>query len=258
MTVITRHAPGTFSWPELATSDQSGGKKFYMALFGWTAQDNDMGENGTYTILRKDGKDVGGLYTLTKDQPGVPPNWMSYVAVDSADQTAARAKELGGQVHAGPFDVAELGRMAVMQDPTGAMFAIWEAKQHIGAGVLNENGAMTWNELLTRDTKKAAAFYTALFPWKTESMAMSDNMDYTVFKRGEANAGGLFAITPEMGPMPPNWSVYFQVEDTDAMAAKATSLGAKIAMPPTDIPQVGRFAVVVDPQGAPFGIIAYA
>jgi predicted enzyme related to lactoylglutathione lyase len=259
MTTITQHAPGTFSWPELSTTDQEGAKKFYLALFGWTAQDNDMGGNGTYTILRQNGKDVGALCTLQPQQVsnGTPPHWLTYVSVESADQSAARAKELGGQVHLEPFDVFDLGRMAVIQDPTGAAFAIWEAKKHIGAGVLDENGAMTWNELLTRDPKKAAAFYTGVFPWKAEVMPM-DNVDYTVFKRGEANAGGMFQITPEMGPMPAFWSVYFQVEDTDAMTAKAVGLGAKVMMPPTDVPHVGRFATLQDPQGAVFSFMAYA
>lgn len=258
MTTVTQHAPGTFSWPELSTSNQEAAKKFYTTLFGWTAKDNDIGQGMTYTMLQKDGKDVGALCTLQPEQAkqGVPPNWLSYVAVDSADQAAARVKQLGGQVHMEPFDVFDFGRMAVMADPTGAVFAVWESKKHIGAGVLNENGAMTWNELLTNDPKKAAAFYTGVFPWKTETMPM-DNGDYTLFKRGEANAGGLFEIRPEMGPMPPNWSVYFQVEDADATTAKAVGMGAKVFVPPTDVPHVGRFATLQDPQGAVFSIIAY-
>ena len=260
MSTITQHAPGTFSWPELSTSDQAAAKKFYTTLFGWTAHDNDMGGGMSYTIVRKDGRDVGAICTLKPEQAkmGVPPNWLSYVSVDSADQAAAKAKQLGGTLLLEPFDVFDLGRMGVIQDPTGAIFAIWEAKKHIGATVLNETGALTWNELMTRDTKKATTFYTGLFPWKTETMAMDNNMDYTLFKRGEANAGGMFEIRPDMGQVPPNWGVYFQVENADATTAKATSLGAKVMMPPTDIPNVGRFAVLTDPQGAAFAIMTYS
>ena len=258
MTTITQHAPGTFSWAELATSDQGGAKQFYTTLFGWTAHDSDMGGGQSYTVLKQGGKDVGALYTMKPEmaQHGVPPNWASYVSVESADAAAATARRLGGKIIMEPFDVFDMGRMAIIEDPTGAPFAVWEAKKHIGAGVLNENGALTWNELLTRNPKQAAAFYTGLFPWKAETMPMG-NMDYTLFKRGEANAGGLFEITPEMGPMPANWSVYFQVEDTDATAAKAVGLGAKVIVPPTDVPNVGRFATIQDPQGAVFSFIAY-
>jgi len=258
MTTVTQHAPGTFSWPELSTSDPAGAKQFYTTLFGWTAHDQEMGGGPPYTILRKNGKDIGALCSINPDaaKAGVPSHWLSYVSVESADQSAARAKQLGGNVHAGPFDVGDLGRMAVLQDPTGATFAVWEAKKHIGAGLLDETGALTWTELLTRDTKQAATFYTGLFPWSTEVKPMG-NMDYTLFKRGEAMAGGLFEITPEMGPMPANWSVHFQVDDTDAATAKAVGLGAKVVMPPMDVPNVGRFAVLFDPQGAPFSIMAY-
>lgn len=256
MATVTQHAPGTFCWPELATTDQQGAKTFYTTLFGWEFSDSDMGGGESYTMLKLAGRDVGALYSMREEQrgQGIPPHWNSYVAVESADQAAAKAKALGGQVLMEPFDVFDAGRMAIVKDPTGAVFCVWQAKAHIGAGVLNELGALCWTELMTTDTGKAGTFYTGLFDWKAEAMPMAP-MTYTIFKSGTAQAGGMMAITPEMGPVPPHWMVYFAVADCDAAVAKAKGLGAKVAVPPTDAPNVGRFAVLRDPQGAHFSVI---
>ena len=255
MMITTQHAPGTFCWPELTTTDPQGAKKFYTSLFGWSFVDNDMGQGGTYTMLQLKGTEVGALYPLEKEQlsRGVPPHWNSYVAVESADQAAAKAKQLGATVLMEPFDVMDVGRMAILQDPTGATFCVWQAKKHIGAGVLNEPGALCWTELMTSDTAKAEKFYTGLFPWKAEAMK-SPKMTYTLFQRGTTSAGGMMQITPEMGKMPSHWLVYFEVADCDGTVAKAKGMGAKITVPATDIPNMGRFAVLQDPQGAPFAI----
>ena len=255
MATITQHAPGTFSWPELATTDQNGAKTFYTSLFGWTFNDNDMGGGEVYTMLQLAGRDLGALYTMRKEEQstGVPTHWNSYVTVESADASAAKAKSLGGTVFAEPFDVMDVGRMAVIQDPTGAVFCLWQPKKHTGAGVLGEVGSLCWTELMTGDLKKAEAFYTGLFGWKTEPMP--GPVQYTVFKRGDQSAGGAMQITPEMGPIPPNWTVYFSVADCDAIAAKTTALGGKIIRPPADIPNIGRFAILTDPQGGVFAVI---
>lgn len=250
MATVTQQVLGTFCWPELATSDQEGAKKFYTSMFGWTATDNDMGEGGTYTTLKLKGQDVAALYKLTKDQQGVPPHWGPYVAVESADGTAAKAKQLGAQVIMEAFDVMEHGRMAVIQDPTGAIVSLWQAKKHIGAQVFNETGALCWTELMTNDTGKAESFYKQLFGWTTETMPMATGATYIMFKKGDTYAGGMMKIAPQMGPIPPNWGVYFQVDSVDEAAKKAEGLGAKIMVPPTDIPNMGRFSVIQDPQGA--------
>jgi predicted enzyme related to lactoylglutathione lyase len=258
MATITQHAPGTFSWPELATTDQNAARTFYTGLFGWTAEDSPIGEGETYTMLKKGGQPIGALYTQQKEQraQGVPPHWASYISVENADQSAAQAKQLGGQVILEPFDVMEHGRMAVIQDPTGAVFCLWQAKKHIGAAVLGEPGSMVWNELYTNDTGKAGTFYKKLFGWGEDKMPMPQGGEYTLFKRGDTQAGGMLAISPEMGPVPPNWMVYFGVDDADATVAKATSKGAKVLVPPTDIPNWGRFAILQDPQHAAFAIFA--
>jgi len=256
MATVTQHAPGTFCWPELATSDQEGAKKFYAGLFGWTAKDDDMGDGTFYTMLMLNGQSVGALYKLKADQStqGMPPHWGSYVAVENADDAATRARTLGAQVIVEPFDVMDVGRMAVIMDPQGAIFSVWQAKKHIGASLLDEVGALCWTELMTTDTKAAEKFYTGLFPWKGDPMPMGPEMIYTVFKRGQASAAGMMAITSEMGPMPPNWGIYFQVADCDATQAKAAGLGAKVVVPAQDVPNIGRFAILQDPQGAHFGI----
>jgi hypothetical protein len=256
MATVTQHAPGTFCWPELATTDQTGAKKFYTTLFGWEFTDSDMGNGQFYTMLKLGGRHVGALYNQRPEERshGIPPHWNSYVAVESADRTAQKARSLGGIVLAEPFDVFDAGRMAIIQDPTGATFCIWQPKTHAGAGVLDEVGALCWTELMTPDTSKARGFYTGLFGWQAEERPMGP-MTYTVYKNGEALAGGMMAITKEMGPVPPHWMVYFAAADCDATVAKAGALGAGITVPPTDIPGVGRFAILRDPQGAHVAVI---
>jgi uncharacterized protein len=255
MPTTTQHAPGTFSWPELATSDQAAAKTFYAALFGWTMNDTPMGEGETYTMIHLGDRGVGALYTKRKEEANLPPHWNSYVTVEKADAAAAKAKQLGGTLLMEPFDVMDVGRMAVIQDPTGAVFCVWEAKNHVGAGVLGETGSLVWTELMTPDTNQAGAFYSGLFGWRPQSMDMGGGMTYTVFNRGDVGAGGMMGIPPDMQGVPPHWKPYFAVENADATVAKATQLGGKLIVPPTDIPGTGRFAIIEDPQGATFGIL---
>jgi len=248
-----------FCWSELATSDPEGAKKFYPALFGWTSEDTPMGDGQSYTMLRKGGKEIGALYALKKDQrdQGVGPNWMPYIAVTSADDAAAKVKKSGGKVLMEPFDVMKHGRMAVCQDPTGAVFAVWQSGTHAGAAIVNEIGSVSWNELITTDSAKAGAFYRQVFGWTEEPMKMPQGT-YTVLKKDAAQAGGMMQATPEMKLTHPYWLTYFEVADCDQSAAKATQLGAKVMMQPTDIPNIGRFSVLTDPQGAWFAIIKMA
>jgi hypothetical protein len=176
------------------------------------------------------------------------------VAVESADDAAERTRSLGGTVLMDPFDVFEVGRMAVIQDPTGAVVALWEARTHPGAGIVGEPNSLCWNELNTGDPDRAATFYTGLFGWGTERQPMGDFV-YTYFNQGERRNGGMMQITPEMGPIPPHWAVYFAVDDCDGKAARVTALGGRVLVPPTDVPDVGRFSILQDPQGAAFAIV---
>ena len=249
----TEHAPGSFCWIELATTDGEGAKKFYCELFGWEADDRPMGPGMVYTMLKLSGKEVGALYQKGEEMKQVPTHWASYVCTTSADETAAKAKSLGANVLMEPFDVAEHGRMAAIADPTGAVFNVWQPKQHKGVGVKGETNSLCWNELLTNDTAKAIDFYTKLFGWQTKTD--SGETPYTEIINGAEHIGGIMQIQPNMGPMPPNWGIYIAVADCDATAQKALSLGGRQYVPPTDIPHVGRFAVLSDPQGGVFNII---
>ena len=167
MREIVRHEPGTFCWPELATIDPDSAKDLYGALFGWTFEDQPAAPGMTYTIARLAGKDVAALYALDAAQRarGVPPHWNSYVAVASADESATRAKVLGGTVVTAPFDVGEKGLMAIVRDPQGATLCLWESRAHAGAQIVGEIGSLCWTELATTDTNAAGHFYASLFGW---------------------------------------------------------------------------------------------
>ena len=251
----TRHEPGTFCWVELATKDGPAAKKFYTSLFDWGVNDIP-GEQGqpTYSMLEKRGKEAGALYQLTAQQKGTSPRWNSYIRVTSADEAAAKAKQLGGRILTEPFDVMDQGRMANIQDPTGAAFAVWEPKKHTGAEVVNEPGAFCWNELYTTDPKKAGDFYSRLFGWTRETMPLPTGQEYTIFKKGDDQSAGMMEL-PRDWKVPPHWLVYFAVDDSDRTVSKASGLGAKVMVPPTDIPNIGRFAILNDPQGADFAVI---
>jgi predicted enzyme related to lactoylglutathione lyase len=248
-------APGTFCWCDLSTPDIKAAKSFYAKLFGWTLEDVPAAEAGTYTMIRLGDAEVGGMSQMSDDMKaqGVPPNWLAYVMVESADKMTAKAKKEGGSVVMGPFDVMDVGRMSVIQDPTGATFALWEAKSHHGATTMGVPGTACWFECISTDKAESGAFYAALFGWELESFPGS--ADYTLFKQGDTTTGGLMQRTKAMGDAPSHWMINFAVKDCDASARKARELGARIVHPPTDVPDVGRFAILCDPTGAMFSIL---
>lgn len=247
MAAVNAYQPGTFCWLELATSDAAAAKAFYTNLFGWGTNESDMGEMGTYYIFTKEGKEAAAMYQMAADMQGMmPPNWLPYVAVASADDAVAKAKSLGAQGVQGPFDVFDHGRMAMIQDPQGAHLAVWQAKTHTGIGVRDEPNAFCWAELHAADPNAAKAYYPALFGWR-----IKDSPDYTEWHLGEQAVGGMIRAHHPGS----NWMPYFAVDDCDAMTAKAKSAGATAFVEPTDIEKVGRFSVLGDPQGAVFAII---
>jgi uncharacterized protein len=250
----TQYTPGTFCWSDLATTDQAAAKEFYGGLFGWEAEDMPVGDGAFYSMQRLGGKNVAAIAPQPQQQrdAGVPPAWNSYVSVENADAAAERAKELGGTVHAPAFDVMQAGRMAVIQDPQGAFFMVWQPGQHIGAQLVNAPGAFCWNELSSPDFDGSTAFYSGLLGWTVAPFEGSP-MPYLTIKNGEANNGGIRELSPP--GMPPNWLVYFGVEDIDAALAKAGELGGTTMMGPQDI-QIAKIAVVKDPQGAVFALYA--
>lgn len=254
MVQMNGYPHGTFCWVELSTTDTEAAKTFYSSLFGWDTEDGPV-PGGVYTMCKKGDAYVAAIQSLQDEMrsQGHPPFWLSYVSVDSVDKTAAKAEEIGGKVLAPPFDVMDVGRMAVVQDPTKASLAVWEAKSHPGAGIVGEPGALCWNELATDDVDTAEEFYTRLFDWTTEKQDM-DTFVYTIFSNPHRQVAGMARIMPEMGPMPPSWGVSFAVEDTDASASRIEELGGNLVLPPKDFPG-GRFAVASDPQGAFFSVV---
>jgi predicted enzyme related to lactoylglutathione lyase len=245
---------------ELATTDQKGAVKFYRELFGWDVNDLPMGPGETYSMFQMRGKDVAAGATMQPQERehGVPPHWNLYITVPNADEAANTATSLGAKVLAPPFDVMDVGRMAVIQDPTGAAFCVWQPKAHIGSQILNEPGALCWSELTTRDTGAAEEFYTKMFGWTAKHSAPSAGMPYTEFSNHGQAGMGMMAMPAQMpAGMPSYWMPYFQVVDVEASTAKVKTLGGKVMVPPQDIPGIGRFSIVNDPQGAMFAVFKY-
>src|SRR3954447_3233553 len=240
----TSHAPGTFSWVGLATTDVDGAKAFYGTLLGWEFEDMPVPDSPPYSMATIGGRTVAALYPKRDDQ--APPAWLSYVTVDHADATAARVAELGGTALSEPFDVLEAGRMAVLQDPTGAVFAIWQAKQSIGAQLVNDVGSLTMNQLNTPDPDAAQAFYGELFGWTFQQVAAGEQAFWGINNRDRLNGGMMRAE-------PPHWLAYFTIADIDASAARIGELGGRVLVGPVPIP-AGRIVVAADPQGAAFAL----
>jgi hypothetical protein len=250
----TQYTPGTFSWADLTTTDQQAAKAFYGGLFGWEAEDMPVGDGVYYSMQRVGGKDVAAISPQQQQQrdAGVPPLWNSYISVQNADAVADRARELGATVHAPPFDVMEAGRMAVIQDPQGAHFLLWQANRHIGAALVNAPGALSWNELASPDLDASKEFYSSLFGWTVEPFEGSPQ-PYLTIKNGEANNGGIRELDSP-GP-PPHWLVYFAIDDIDQGLARVEQLGGVKHAGPMDI-GIAKIAVVADPQGAIFALYA--
>ncbi len=254
MSERTSYAAGTPSWVDLGTPDLDGAVEFYSGLFGWEVPESENAEQtGGYRRATKSGADVAGMMPLM--QEGQPPAWSTYVSVDDADATAAAVKEAGGAVYAEPMDVMDLGRMAIFADPTGAAFGVWQPGSFPGAGLVNESGALAWNELGTRDPDAAKAFYAAVFGWEFEDQDMGEMGTYTILKLGEDQVGGLMDISGRVpDEVPAHWLAYFAVDDTDATVEQVKGSGGDVRFGPIDIP-AGRFAVVADPAGAVFAVI---
>jgi predicted enzyme related to lactoylglutathione lyase len=250
---MTKYEPGTPSWVDLGTPDVAAASRFYSDLFGWTI-DEGPPEAGGYRMCMLDGKPVAGLGP--QGNPDMPPWWTTYVSVADATETAAAIVEDGGTIIVEPMDVLDVGRMAVAADPTGAMFSIWQPLVHAGAAVVNEPNTWCWNELTTRDPQRSVEFYGAVFGWTANLLPMGDN-DYTEFKIADRQIAGMMPMEGDSWPadMPNHWMIYFAVDDCDAAVAKVEALGGKVMVPPSDVPP-GRFAVVNDPQGAAFSVIA--
>ena len=251
----TSYKPGTFSWADLSTTDPEAAKQFYGDLFGWQFEDMPVTDGGgTYTMASKNGSTVAALSAQQPQERemGIPPHWNNYVTVEEADAAAKNAGELGGTVLAEPFDVMDVGRMAVIQDPSGGVLCVWEPRRHIGATRVNEPGCLCWNDLTTKDPDAAERFYGGLFGWRTEKLD-TDQIDYRVIFNGERSNGGILKPPQDLGDIPPFWTPYFAVESVDDAIDKGRSTGADVMAGPMDVPN-GRFAVLRDPGQAVFAV----
>jgi uncharacterized protein len=237
----TSYPPGTFSWAELVTSDADAAKAFYTEILGWSYDDNPIPDGSVYSMALRDGKRVAALFGSDEQ----PPHWNCYVTVASADEAAAKTSAEGGTVVAEPFDVMDVGRMAVITDPGGAALAVWEPRASIGAELVNTPGALTWNDLVTAEGEAAADFYGRVFGWTTEEIP--DAGGYRVIKNGDRANGG---IMPSQGG-PPNWLPYFGHDDVEALIEEIPKLGGQVLNGPIRMSQ-GTIAVFGDPQGAVF------
>jgi uncharacterized protein len=244
----TSYPPGTFSWVDLQTSDQDAAKAFYASLLGWEYDDLPVGDGAIYSMAKIQGHSVAAIGGLQND--AFPPHWNCYVTVADVDATAARAGELGANVIAPPFDVLDAGRMAAFVDPQGAILSIWQAKENIGAGLVNAPGALAWNDVVTPDVAGSTAFYTSLFGWEVEEIAPGE---YWSISNGGRRNGGIVPMIPEGHP---TWNLYFGVEDVDAAITAAEEGGGGKVMGPMDVANGGRFAILRDPQGAVFSVVS--
>lgn len=259
MSHVSSYVHGTPSWIDLATPDPAAARDFYRSLFGWEYDDQPAGEDATYTMCRKGDASAAGIMQLSPEMAasGMPPCWSTYVSVDDLDSTVAKVAPAGGAVMRPPMDVMDAGRMAVIADPTGGTICLWEAKQHIGAEVVNEHGALAWTELITPDPAEVGGFYADVLGWTAQTVPMPTG-DYTVFNTPGGNPDGIAgAMAPPMEGMPSFWGVYFAIDDCDAAVATATAAGATVLAEPMDIPGVGRMASLTDPHGAVFSLMQF-
>jgi uncharacterized protein len=250
MPQVTRYRHGVPSWVDVSTSHLAATSAFYSNLFGW--ESDDQGEEaGHYTMFTKDGLNAAGMGPIMN--PATPAAWTTYLTVDDCDATLAAVAANGGTVLMATMDVLTSGRMGVATDPDGAVIAFWQPIDHIGCSVVNEPGALVWNELATRNSPACRDFYAAVAGWTFTPMEGMDS--YHLVELNGHTIGGIMAIDgATWDGIPSHWAVYFAVTDCDASAAKATELGGTVVVPPNDM-GVGRFATITDPTGATFAII---
>jgi predicted enzyme related to lactoylglutathione lyase len=254
MSRVTSYTPGTPSWVDLMSSDPDGARRFYTTVFGWEAEVGPP-EFGGYTSFKVGGDVVAGLVGQPAAE-GMPTAWASYIDSDDSDATIKRITDAGGTVMLGPDDVGQEGRLTVASDPQGGVFGVWEARNHIGAVRVNEPGTVSWNELVTRDLAAAQSFYSSVFGWTWDDLPGTPGFNYSTFKVADRVVGGALEMNEAFPPeIPVHWMVYFAVADADAAADAATAAGGTVAEPPRDS-DFGRNALLVDPQGGMFRVIA--
>ncbi|MEU5211573.1 VOC family protein [Streptomyces sp. NPDC020742] len=252
--VTSAYQPGTPCWVDLAAPDQQAAIDFYSQVFGWTGEIGPP-ETGGYAVCHLNGKPVAGIMAAMSmgGQPPPATVWTTYLATADAEATSQAVGKAGGTVLMPVMDVMTLGKMAITADPTGAVFGIWQAGDFHGAGIVNEHGALIWNELNTTDPSAAATFYRSALGIESNPMEGAEN--YYALTVNDRPVGGMQPMSEQMPPdTPSHWLAYFSVADADETVAKVTAAGGAALQPPFDM-VAGRMAVVTDPQGATFAVI---
>jgi predicted enzyme related to lactoylglutathione lyase len=247
MYTVTKFPHGTFSWADLISTDQAKSRAFYEAVMGWETEDVPMGAGQNYTFFKVDGHRVAAVGPMPQQMrdAGMPSVWANYITVDDVDALVSKVTAAGGTVVAPPFDIFEDGRMMTIADPAGAQVALWQPKNSIGAGMVNGQGAMIWNELASSDIDASKAFFSTLFGWTYEK---DPNMDYYMIMNNGRMNGGIMPMDKE-AETPSFWMAYFNVKDIDATVAKVKTHGGQVVTEIIDSPP-GRMAVILDPTGA--------
>jgi uncharacterized protein len=248
---------GYFCWTDLGALKPTEAKAFYGRVVGWTGKDFPLPQGGDYTLLHTPNGDAAGLYEQSDDQKSqkIPPHWLVYLAVEDAEATAKQAKALGGRIVVDAYDVEKLGRMAILLDPTGAMFAIWETGSHGGMTIdPGEPGSLCWCELMTPDLEKVAPFYAALFGWIVE-LQEGQGMRHARCRIGDAPVADMMAIGSGHGRVPPHWLAYFAVESCAAASKIVGEAGGRTLVAPSALTEGTTFSIVRDPEGAIFGLM---
>jgi len=259
MATRSSYSPGTPSWVDLGTPRLDETAAFYRGLFGWESQVASEPDAGPYIMFTDDGMNVAGMGPLMSNEQ--PSAWSTYITVIDADATTELAAAAGAKILLDPMQILDVGKMAVLMDPTGAAISIWQPLSHHGADLVNEPGSLCWNELTTRDADAAIDFYGSVFGWHAIANTYptpDGDMSYTGWRldpEGES-VGGMMVMEGEEWPtdIPSHWMVYFAVDDTDTTAARCEELGGTVSVPPTDSPH-GRFAVLGDAFGAYFSVL---
>ena len=236
---------GKFVWHEQVSDDPKQAQDFYTQLFGWDTEVFKPGEVD-YAMISSGGQAHGGFSKAMEGAP--PPHWLSHVHVENLDETIEKVKSAGGKLAAGPFDMSEVGRMAIGADPQGAYFGIYEPAGDWSGPA----GVFVWDELGTHDAEETQRFYEQVFGWTTSDMG-AEYGGYRIFNQNETGVAGFMTLTEDY--IPSHWYPYVAVDDTDATIAKATELGGSMIVGPMDVPKVGRIGILRDPQGATFGVI---
>lgn len=251
-TRTTKRSAGEPTWVDLATPELAVAKNFYQQVLGWDFVDTGP-DFGHYHFAQSQGRNVAGIGPIWPPDSPQPSAWTIYFASDDAAADCARVKQLGGQVMVEPMTIADSGTMAICADPTGPVFGLWQAMNHIGSGVENEHGATAWCEVNTHDAAAASEFYSQLLNLTAHKTAL-EGTDYYYLQRGEGLRAGILQMDANWEGIPPHWMGYFHVDNTDAAIERAVAAGGKLHVPAFDM-EYGRMAVIGDPAGAVFSII---